>query len=154
MAYPVCKKIELGHIRYGVFQLFPAHSLPGQQNESISVDFSIPSRKILSDTRIEICSSTIILGLSGISGRLGLFGGIYSSISFQLLHRSFQPWININHIYIEIQRENTDVKNYLKSLQAILKSQRRQDASNKEGKRFFLFKTSPNYFSVSFSNTF
>ena len=43
--------------------------------------FSIPFRERLSDMRIVICSSSIILGLSGISGRFELFGRIYNSRS-------------------------------------------------------------------------
>ena len=62
---------------------------------------TIPFRELLSDMRIEMCSSTIVLGLSGLLGRFELFGGIYGSLSFRLLHRSFQPWV----------RENTDAKN-------------------------------------------
>ena len=53
--------------------------------------FSIPFLESLSDMRNKICSSIIILGLSGISGQFQLFRRTYSGLCFRLLHRSFQP---------------------------------------------------------------
>lgn len=87
--------LSLGPGRWGVFQRFRARNFRTKHVAEGKISplrrFSIPLRESLSDARIEICSSTVILRLNGFSGRFELFGRIFSSLCFRLLHPSFQP---------------------------------------------------------------
>ena len=104
VAHPICNKFEPGARSVRCFST--VWCKPHWKAESADFcNFTIPFCKLLSETKVQISSGTIVLGLSGILGWFEFFGGIYSRLSFLLLHWSFQPRVNIY-----IQRETAMLK--------------------------------------------
>ena len=98
--------------------------------------FSIPFRNTLTYMRIEICRSTIILGLSGISGRFEIF----EEFTAAYVSDCFIGISNLGLIHTLRYRGKTPtLKCPRKSLTAVQKSHRRHDPSQIiQDKKFFV----------------